>query len=156
MRVLRVREFKKLRGRDLAQVFSRLAEGRARSKEKVMQAKKVTVIGAGNVGATCAHLILSKGLADVVLIDAAEGIAKGKALDLMQAQPIERFPTRITGTSYKESADSDIVVITAGLARKPGMSREELAGKNVAIVTEVSEQALRYSPNAVFIIVYIS
>ncbi|MBN1793976.1 MAG: malate dehydrogenase [Candidatus Omnitrophica bacterium] len=115
--------------------------------------KKVTVIGAGNVGATCAHLILSKGLADVVFVDAVDGLARGKALDLMQAQPIEGFRTQITGTSYRESAGSDIVVITAGIARRPGMSREELAEKNISIVTEVAGQAIRYAPEAVFIIV---
>jgi len=115
---------------------------------------KITIIGAGNVGATCAHWAASKELGDLVLVDIVEGMPQGKALDLMEAAPVERFDCRITGTnSYEETAESDVVIITSGLARKPGMSRDDLLAKNVEIVGSVTAQVARYSPNAVLIVV---
>src|SRR5688572_11465010 len=115
---------------------------------------KITIIGAGNVGATCAHWAASKELGDIVLVDIAEGIPQGKALDLRQAAPIERFDCNIIGAnSYEETADSDVIIVTAGLARKPGMSRDDLLAKNVEIVAGVTREAARRSPNAIMIVV---
>jgi malate dehydrogenase len=115
---------------------------------------KITVIGAGNVGATCAHWAASKELGDIVLLDIVEGMPQGKALDLRQAAPIERYDSDIIGTNdYKDTADSDVIIITSGLARKPGMSRDDLLVKNVEIVRGVTEQAAKYSPNAILIVV---
>lgn len=116
---------------------------------------KITVIGAGNVGATCAQLIANQELADVVyLIDIVEGIPQGKGLDMYESMPVLGSDTRIFGTNeYAETKDSDIVIITAGLARKPGMTREDLLTKNAGIVGSCAEQAVKYSPNALFIIV---
>ena len=115
---------------------------------------KVTIVGAGNVGATAAHWAAEKELADIVLIDIIEGMPQGKALDLMETRPVEDFDTKVTGTNdYKDTADSDIVVITAGLPRKPGMSRDELLDVNKKIVQGVTEQVCKYSPNAILIIV---
>ncbi|MCL5292866.1 MAG: malate dehydrogenase [Actinobacteria bacterium] len=114
---------------------------------------KVTVVGAGNVGATCAHSLLRLKLADVVLIDIDEGLTKGKALDLSQAGVIEGFTDKITGGSdYRASADSDVVVVTAGLPRRPGMSREELLDKNARIICEVIQRSLDTSPEATIIV----
>ena len=121
-----------------------------------MRRAKISIIGAGNVGATCAHWAAAKELGDIVLLDIPEkeGVAKGKALDLMQCGPIEEFDSRVTGTSdYKDIADSDVVVITAGLPRKPGMSRDDLITTNVKIVRAVSEQVAKYAPGAVVIVV---
>jgi malate dehydrogenase len=116
--------------------------------------KKITIIGAGNVGATAAHWAASRGLADVVLLDVVEGIPQGKALDLMQAGPVDEFSNMVTGSNdYQDSADSDVVIITAGLARKPGMSRDDLLAKNVSIVRSCAEQAVKYSPDCVMIVV---
>jgi len=116
--------------------------------------KKITIIGAGNVGATAAHWALNKKLGDVVLLDVVEGIPQGKALDLLQAGPVDAFPFRMTGSNdYRDSAGSDVVIITAGLARKPGMSRDDLLAKNVQIVKSCTEQAAVHSPNAVIIVV---
>ena len=116
--------------------------------------KKVTVIGAGNVGATTAQRIAEKELADVVLIDIVEGIPQGKGLDLAQAAPIEMHDAHIIGTnSYDVSAKSDIVIITAGIPRKPGMSRDDLISTNAGIVKTVTENAVKQSPNAILIIV---
>ncbi len=116
--------------------------------------KKVTIVGAGNVGATAAHWLASKELADVVLIDVIEGVPQGKGLDLLEAMPIEKRDCRITGTnSYADTADSDIVVITAGIARKPGMSRDDLLNTNAKIMAEVIGQVTATSPNAILIIV---
>ena len=116
--------------------------------------KKVTVIGAGNVGATAAQRLAEKDLSDVVLVDIIEGVPQGKALDLTEAAPIEKHDARITGTNaYDDSADSDIVIITAGIPRKPGMSRDDLISTNAGIVKAVTEQVAKYSPNAVLIIV---
>ncbi|MEN8134468.1 MAG: malate dehydrogenase [Thermodesulfobacteriota bacterium] len=116
--------------------------------------KKITIIGAGNVGATAAHWAASRRLGDVVLLDVVEGIPQGKALDLLQGGPVDEFSNIVTGSNdYKDSADSDVVIITAGLARKPGMSRDDLLAKNVAIVKSCAEQAAKHSPNCVMIVV---
>ena len=96
---------------------------------------KVTIVGAGNVGATAAHIIASKNLADVVLIDVAEGLPQGKALDMMHMRSVEQFTVKVIGTNdYADTRDSDVVVITAGIARKPGMTREDLLGVNAGIM----------------------
>ncbi|MEN8257346.1 MAG: malate dehydrogenase [Thermodesulfobacteriota bacterium] len=116
--------------------------------------KKITIIGAGNVGATAAHWAASRGLGDVVLLDVVEGVPQGKALDLSQSGPVDPFPGMVTGSNdYADSANSDVIIITAGLARKPGMSRDDLLAKNVAIVKSCAEQAAKHSPNAVLIVV---
>ncbi len=116
---------------------------------------KITVVGAGNVGATAAQRLAEKELAkQVVLVDIAEGIPQGKGLDQWQSAPIELYDTRIIGTNgYVETAGSDIVVITAGIARKPGMSRDDLMNTNAGIVKSVAEQVSKSSPNAILIIV---
>ncbi|MBX3276935.1 MAG: malate dehydrogenase [Acidobacteria bacterium] len=119
-----------------------------------MSRKKITVIGAGNVGATTAHWLVSKELGDVVLVDIIEGMPQGKALDLAQAGPVEGYDSRLVGSNgYRETAGSDIVVITSGIARKPGMSRDDLLNTNAAIVSSVTEEVVRQSPNAILIIV---
>ena len=116
--------------------------------------KKVTIVGAGNVGATATHWIASKELADVVLIDVVEGIPQGKALDLLQAMPIEKRDCSITGTNdYADTKDSDIVVITAGIARKPGMSRDDLLNTNFKIMSDVVSKVVAASPNTIIIVV---
>ena len=115
---------------------------------------KVSIIGAGNVGATTAQRIMEKSLADVVLFDIIEGAPQGKALDISEAAPISNSDISITGTNnYDETADSDIIVITAGLARKPGMSRRDLLEKNVRIVKDVTEEVIKRSQNSILIIV---
>jgi len=116
---------------------------------------KITVVGAGNVGATTAQRIAEKELArTVVLVDIQEGIPQGKGLDQWQSAPIEGFDSRVIGTNgYEESADSDIIVITAGIARKPGMSRDDLLNTNAGIVKQVSENIRTTSPNAILIVV---
>src|SRR5258708_7124561 len=109
--------------------------------------KKITVVGAGFVGSTAAHWAASKELGDVVLVDINEGAAKGKSLDLFEASPVELFDSKITGTSdYADTANSDIVIITAGLPRKPGMSRDELLAVNSKIVKECTEGIVKHSP----------
>jgi malate dehydrogenase len=116
--------------------------------------KKVTVVGAGNVGATAAQRLAEKGLCDVVLVDIVEGVPQGKALDLMEAAPVEKHDGQVTGTnSYEATEGSDIVIITAGIPRKPGMSRDDLISTNAGIVKAVTEQVAKYSPDAVLIIV---
>ena len=116
--------------------------------------KKVTIVGAGNVGATAAHWIASKELADVVLIDVVEGIPQGKALDLLEAMPIEKRDFNITGTNdYADTANSDIVVITAGIPRKPGMSRDDLLQTNYKIMSDVVGKVTAHSPNCILIVV---
>ena len=103
--------------------------------------KKVTIVGSGNVGATAAHWIASKELADVVLIDIIEGVPQGKGLDLLEAMPIEKRDSHVTGTNdYQDTAHSDIVVITAGIPRKPGMSRDDLLNTNHKIMKDVVAQ----------------
>ncbi|HWF43336.1 MAG TPA: malate dehydrogenase [Candidatus Kapabacteria bacterium] len=116
---------------------------------------KITVIGAGNVGATTAQRIADKELAEqVVLVDVVDGIPQGKGLDMWESAPVELTDTRIIGTNgYEETKDSNIVIITAGLARKPGMSRDDLLAKNAEIVGSCAENAAKQSPNAIFIIV---
>lgn len=119
-----------------------------------MKRKKITVVGSGNVGATCAHWAAAKELGDIVLVDVVEGVPQGKALDLMEAAPIEGFDCNITGTNnYEDTKDSDLIIITAGIARKPGMSRDDLLTTNAKIVSSCAEQASRYSPNAFIIVV---
>jgi len=125
-----------------------------------MARSKVTIVGAGNVGATCAHWIASRELADVVLVDIVEGLPQGKALDLLESSPVMDFDLKITGTnSYEESAGSDVVVITAGVPRKKDPvtgkypSRDELVKTNQQIVGEVTRQVAKYSPNAILIVV---
>ncbi len=116
--------------------------------------KKVTVVGAGNVGATAAQRLAEKELCDVVLIDIIEGVPQGKALDLAEAAPIEKHDARLTGAnSYEASAESDIVIITAGIPRKPGMSRDDLLATNKKIIKSVTKEVVRYSPGAILIIV---
>jgi len=116
---------------------------------------KITVVGAGNVGATTAQRLAEKSLArTVVMVDVVEGVPQGKGLDQWESAPVEGFDTRIVGTNgYDESADSDIVVITAGIARKPGMSRDDLLNTNAGIVKTVCEQVKRTSPKAIIIMV---
>ncbi|PYP66938.1 MAG: malate dehydrogenase, partial [Gemmatimonadetes bacterium] len=116
---------------------------------------KITVVGAGNVGATTAQRIAEKELArSVVMVDVVEGIPQGKALDQWQSAPIEGFDSRVIGTNgYDETSGSDLVIITAGIARKPGMSRDDLLNTNAGIVKDVAEQIKRSSPNAIIIVV---
>jgi len=118
--------------------------------------ERITVIGAGNVGATCANVIAHKNLCkELVLVDIKAGIAEGKALDIWQTAPINHFNTRVVGSTndYQKTKDSGVIVITSGLPRKPGMSRDDLIKTNAAIVKEVTEKAIEYSPNAIIIIV---
>ncbi len=116
--------------------------------------KKITIIGAGNVGATAAHWAMTRELGDVVLMDVVEGIPQGKGLDLLQGGPVDGFSYRIEGSNdYRDTAGSDVVIITAGLARKPGMSRDDLLAKNVAIVKSCAAEAVRHSPDCVLIVV---
>ncbi len=116
--------------------------------------RKVTVIGAGNVGANTAQKIAAKELADVVLVDVVEGIPQGKSLDMLESAPVEGYDVHLTGTNgYEETANSDIVVITAGFPRKPGMSRDDLLIANYEVVKSATEQAARHSPNAILILV---
>src|ERR1043165_9293257 len=116
---------------------------------------KITVVGAGNVGATTAQRVAEKELAGtVVMVDVVEGIPQGKGLDQWQSAPIEGYDSRVVGTNgYAETADSDLVIITAGIARKPGMSRDDLLNTNAGIVKSVSEQIKATSPNAIIIVV---
>jgi len=119
-----------------------------------MSYPKVTVVGAGFVGATTAQRIVEKELADVVLVDVVEGLPQGKALDMMQSAPVEGFKTKITGTSrYEDTKDSDIVVVTAGLARKPGMSRDDLLLKNAEIVSGIVTECAKFSPKTILLVV---
>ena len=116
--------------------------------------KKITVVGAGNVGATAAHWLAAKELGDVVLVDIVEGVPQGKALDLAQAAPIEGFDVRLVGANtYDDSSNSDVVIITAGLPRKPGMSRDDLLKTNADIVSKVVDEIVKRSPNSILIIV---
>ena len=116
--------------------------------------KKVTVVGAGNVGANCALRIADKELADVVLVDVVEGVPQGKALDLLQSGPVQGYDVMLTGANdYEPTANSDIVVITAGFPRKPGMSRDDLLMANYDVVRTATEQVVKYSPNSILIVV---
>jgi len=115
---------------------------------------KVSIIGAGNVGATCAFSIAEKGYADIVLLDIIEGLPQGKGLDILEATPIVESDAKIMGTNdYEETANSHIVVITSGASRKPGMSRDDLVRTNMKIVREVTEKVVQYSPNCIIIMV---
>lgn len=115
---------------------------------------KITIVGAGNVGATAAHWAARMEIGDIVLVDVIEGIPQGKGLDLLETGPVEGFDTRIIGTNrYEETADSAVVIITSGLARKPGMSREDLLAKNKEIVSSVTAEIVRRSPQAILIVV---
>jgi malate dehydrogenase len=115
-------------------------------------AAKITIVGAGNVGATTAHWAATKELGDVVLIDIVEGMPQGKALDLAESAPLEGFDCRLVGTNdYADTAHSDVVVVTAGIARKPGMSRDDLLHTNARIVSTVVSNLVQYSPNAYMI-----
>lgn len=119
-----------------------------------MGRKKITIVGAGNVGATAAHWAAEKELGDIVLVDIVEGMPQGKALDLMESRPVEGFDVEITGTNgYEATADSDLVIITSGLPRKPGMSRDDLLQKNKAIVSSVTQSVVETSPNSILIVV---
>ena len=119
-----------------------------------MARKKISIIGAGNVGATCAHWAAAKSLGDIVLLDIVEGLPQGKALDLYEASPIEAFDATVTGTNdYADTAGSDVVIITSGLPRKPGMSRDDLIAANTKIVAEVSAKVASASPDATLIVV---
>jgi malate dehydrogenase len=115
---------------------------------------KISIIGAGNVGATCAFCIAEKGYADIVLLDIIEGLPQGKGLDMLEATPIIDSDVEIRGTNdYKETANSDIVVITSGVARKPGMSRDDLVLTNMKIVREVTGKVVQHSPNCIIVVV---
>ncbi len=116
--------------------------------------KRISIIGAGNVGATCAYQVAVRNLGDIVLLDLVEGLARGKALDLMQAGAIEGYDCIINGTAdYADTVGSDVVIITAGMARKPGMSREDLVLANTKIVQQISTEVAKYSPDAVLVVV---
>ena len=116
--------------------------------------KKITVVGAGNVGATVAQRLFERGYADIVLVDIVEGMPQGKALDMLESGPVLGTDSHITGTnSYSDTANSDVVIITAGIARKPGMSRDDLLFTNMDIVGGVAEQIAKYSPNCILIVV---
>src|SRR5205085_6308028 len=131
---------------DLGRAGARRHESQARKEGRLMARPKITVVGAGNVGATAAQYIVEKELGDVVLVDVIEGIPQGKSLDLAQAGPIHGYDSVLVGSNgYDETADSDVVVITAGMARKPGMTRDDLLFKNAEIVGSVVEQVARRS-----------
>ena len=115
---------------------------------------KISIIGAGNVGATCAQRIVERGYADVVLVDIVPGLPQGKALDILESAPVLSFDSHLTGTNdYQETANSDVVIITSGLSRKPGMTRDELLLANMKIVSEVTRHVVKYSPECVIIVV---
>ena len=119
-----------------------------------MTRKKITLIGAGNIGGELAQRVMEKELGDVVLLDVMEGIPQGKALDLMEARPLDGSDSIVTGTqNYQDIQNSDVVIITAGLARKPGMSRDDLLNKNLEIMKNVAENVKRYAPRAFAIVV---
>ena len=120
----------------------------------MLKRNKITIVGAGNVGATAAHWAASKELGDIVLVDIVEGLPQGKGLDLREASPVEGFDANIIGTNdYADTKDSDVIIITSGVARKPGMSRDDLLNTNFNIVKSVTEQCVKYSPNAYLIVV---
>ncbi len=119
-----------------------------------MASDKITIVGAGNVGATTAHIAATKQLGCIVLLDIVEGLAEGKALDIAAASPVQLYDSNIIGTrDWEKTADSNIVIITSGLPRKPGMSRDDLLTKNVQIVKDVSQKTAKYSPNSIVIVV---
>ncbi|MHC4329570.1 MAG: malate dehydrogenase [Planctomycetota bacterium] len=119
-----------------------------------MARNKITIVGAGNVGATTAHITATRQLGDIVLIDIVEGLAEGKALDIAEAAPVQLYDCKVVGTcDWEKTANSDIVIITSGLPRKPGMSRDDLLAKNAGIVKDVSSKAAKYSPDSIVIVV---
>ncbi len=125
--------------------------------EKLEESKipsKISIIGAGNVGASCAQRIVERGYADIVLMDIIEGLPQGRALDILESAPILRFNSHLVGTNnYQETANSDVVIITSGSSRKPGMIRDELLLTNMSIITEVTHNVVNYSPNCIIIMV---
>ncbi len=128
--------------------------GIVRGDNRYFQRKKITVVGSGNVGATAAFLAAQKELADIVLLDVVAGIPQGKALDMFEASPIQGYNVNITGTQqYVDTENSDVVVITAGIARKPGMSRDDLIATNVRIISEVTRNIVAHSPDCILIVV---
>jgi len=119
-----------------------------------MTRPKITIVGAGNVGATTAHIAAIKQLGDIVLLDIVEGLAEGKALDIAEAGPVQLYDSFITGTrDWEQTADSNLVIITSGLPRKPGMSRDDLLARNVQIVKDVSQKTAKHSPESIIIVV---
>ena len=119
-----------------------------------MSRNKITIVGAGNVGATTAHIAATRQLGDIVLIDIVEGLAEGKALDIAEAAPVQLYDCSVVGTvDWARTVDSDIVIITSGLPRKPGMSRDDLLAKNTGIVRDVSQKIAKYSPDSMVIVV---
>ncbi len=119
-----------------------------------MARNKITIVGAGNVGATTAHIAATSRLGDIVLVDIVEGLARGKALDIAESSPVQLFDCKVTGTcDWAEAEGSDLVVITSGMPRKPGMSRDELTAKNAGIVKSVSEQVAKHCPDSIVIVV---
>jgi len=119
-----------------------------------MAKDKITIVGAGNVGATTAHIIATRQLGDIVLLDIVKGLAEGKALDIAESAPLQLFDSNIIGTTdWQDTADSHLVIVTSGLPRKPGMSRDDLLAKNVRIVTDVSGKIAKYSPDSIIIVV---
>lgn len=128
--------------------------GVVRGDNTFFQRKKLTVVGSGNVGATAAFLAAQKELGDIVLLDVMEGIPQGKALDMYEASPIQGYDVSVTGTQdYVDTANSDLVIITAGIARKPGMSRDDLLATNVKIVADVTRKIIAYSPDCIILVV---
>lgn len=124
------------------------------TKPMTLRRSKISVIGAGNVGATAAHLCALKELGDIVLVDIAEGIPQGKALDIYESMPVENNSVSVTGTNaYEATANSDVVIITAGIPRKPGMSRDDLLKTNAGIVRSVTKQVIQFSPHSILIVV---
>jgi len=119
-----------------------------------MAKSKITIVGAGNVGATTAHIAATRQFGDIVLIDIVKGLAEGKALDITESAPLQLFDSNIIGTTdWQKTADSNLVIVTSGLPRKPGMSRDDLLAKNVQIVKDVSQKIARYSPDSIVIVV---
>ena len=140
-----------MRGMRSARRISATPPGVERGTERVMN-RKVSVIGSGNVGATAARSIADKELADVVVLDILDGVPQGKALDMLEACPIEGSDSRVLGTNdYADTAGSDIVVVTAGLARKPGMSRDDLLHKNAGIMRSVTAEVVKHSPDCIIV-----
>jgi len=132
----------------------RWSSQKGEAKETYFKRKKLTVVGSGNVGATAAFLAAQRELGDVVLLDVMPGVPQGKALDMYEASPILGYDAQITGTQlYEDTANSDLVIITAGIARKPGMSRDDLLATNVKIVAEVTRKIVQYSPECVILVV---
>ena len=120
----------------------------------ISKLNKISIIGAGNVGATCAQRIIEKGYADVVLVDIVPGLPQGKALDIIESAPVLNFDASITGTNnYRDTVNSDVAIITSGLSRKPGMTRDELLLANMKIVTDVARNVVSYSPKCIIIMV---